>query len=172
MTSTADALEIMTIVAACHHRTAPRTDDHQAALATATIWAELIHPYQLAQTDLLEAVKRRARFHTEAPEPADIIQIARQIRSERANTTIGIEHDPPDHPYRQEHPTHQHKQEYPGDSKAAPDPAPYPEHWTAEQRVTAYWYALRQHATPTSGNSWEALLKQAQDHAAARKAQP
>lgn len=83
MTTTADALEVMTIVAACHHRTAPRMDDHQAALATARIWAELFDTYKLELPDLIAAVKKRALGHPEAPEPAEIITFAREIRRDR-----------------------------------------------------------------------------------------
>ena len=70
MTTTADALEVMTLVAACHHRTAPRMDDEQATIATATIWAELFSQYRLELPDLFAAVKRRALTQADAPEPA------------------------------------------------------------------------------------------------------
>lgn len=83
MTTTADALEVMTIVAACHHRTAPRMDDEQATLATARVWAELFDVYKLELPDLVAAVKKRATAHPEAPEPAEIITFAREIRRER-----------------------------------------------------------------------------------------
>ena len=85
MTSAADALEVMTIVAACHHRTAPRTDDEEATLATALIWAGLFSVYGLELPDLIAAVKKRALSHAEAPEPAEIIQYAREIRRERCD---------------------------------------------------------------------------------------
>ncbi|BCP29585.1 hypothetical protein JF780_05680 [Mycobacterium intracellulare] len=84
MTSTADALEVMTIVAACHHRTAPRMDDEQATLATASVWAELFSEYKLELPDLIWAVKKRALGHADAPEPAEIIAFARERRRERA----------------------------------------------------------------------------------------
>ncbi|POY15212.1 hypothetical protein [Mycobacterium kansasii] len=84
MTTPADALDVMTVVAACHHRTAPRMDDEQAALATALIWAELFSAYKLDLTDLIAAVKKRALTHADAPEPAEIIQFAREIRRDRA----------------------------------------------------------------------------------------
>lgn len=84
MTSTADALEVMTIVAACHHRTAPRMDDEQATLATASVWADLFSTYRLELRDLIAAVKKRALSHPDAPEPAEIITYAREIRRERA----------------------------------------------------------------------------------------
>lgn len=84
MTSTADALEVMTIVAACHHRTAPRMDDEQATLATASVWADLFTAYRLELRDLIAAVKKRALGHADAPEPAEIITFAREIRRERA----------------------------------------------------------------------------------------
>lgn len=83
MTSRADALEVMTIVAACHHRTAPRMDDPQATLATAQIWADLFDVYKLELPDLIKAVKKRALSQAEAPEPAEIIQHAREIRRDR-----------------------------------------------------------------------------------------
>lgn len=83
MTTTAQALEVMTIVAACHHRTAPRMDDEQATLATALIWAELFSVYKLELQDLINAVKKRALTHADAPEPAEIIAFARDIRTER-----------------------------------------------------------------------------------------
>ncbi|OBC03351.1 hypothetical protein A5784_14020 [Mycobacterium sp. 852013-50091_SCH5140682] len=83
MTTTADALEVMTLVVACHHRTAPRMDDREATLATATIWAELFSQYKLELPDLIAGVKRRALSHADAPEPAEIIAVARDIRRER-----------------------------------------------------------------------------------------
>jgi hypothetical protein len=84
MTTAADALEVMTVVTACHHRTAPRMDDEQAALATARIWAELFSYHNLELPDLLTAVKKRALSHADAPEPAEIIAFAREIRRDRA----------------------------------------------------------------------------------------
>ncbi|WP_292975002.1 hypothetical protein [Mycobacterium sp.] len=83
MTSPADALEVMTLVAACHHRTAPRMDDRDAARATAAVWAELFSTYRLELPDLLAGVKKRALSHPDAPEPADIIAFAREIRRDR-----------------------------------------------------------------------------------------
>lgn len=84
MTTQADALQVMALVAACHHRSAPRLDDEQAARAVASIWAELFSVYQLDLTDLTSAVKKRALTHVDAPEPAEIIAFAREIRRERA----------------------------------------------------------------------------------------
>lgn len=83
MTTTADALEVMTIVAACHRRTAPRMDDREATLATASVWAELFSEYRLELRDLIAAVKKRALSQADAPEPAEIITFARGIRQER-----------------------------------------------------------------------------------------
>jgi hypothetical protein len=82
-TTTADALEVMMVVAACHRRTAPRLDDREATLATAAIWAELFNVYQLRTDDLKAAVKKRALAHVDAPEPAEIIAFAREIRRDR-----------------------------------------------------------------------------------------
>lgn len=89
MITTADALEIMAIVAACHHRTAPRMDDRDAVRATAAIWAELFGRQNLEQRDLVEAVKQRATTHADAPEPAEIIRYARSIRQDRLARTVG-----------------------------------------------------------------------------------
>jgi hypothetical protein len=83
MTTPADALEVMTVVAACHHRTAPRMDDEQATLATASVWADLFSTYKLELPDLIAAVKKRALSHPDAPEPAEIITLAREIRRDR-----------------------------------------------------------------------------------------
>jgi hypothetical protein len=84
MTTRADAIEVMTIVAACHRRTAPRMDDEQATLATASVWAELFSIYRLELADLIAAVKKRALSVADAPEPAEIIAFARDIRRDRA----------------------------------------------------------------------------------------
>ncbi|OMB79261.1 hypothetical protein [Mycolicibacterium conceptionense] len=93
MTTTADALEVMTLVAACHHRTAPRMDDEQVTIATATIWAELFSQYQLELPDLLAGVKRRALGHAEAPEPAEIIAAAREHRAQRCQSESRAERE-------------------------------------------------------------------------------
>lgn len=84
MTTRADALEVMTLVIACHHRTAPRMDDPEVTLATAQVWADLFDEYKLELPDLQAAVKKRALSHAEAPEPAEVIAFARDIRRERA----------------------------------------------------------------------------------------
>lgn len=83
MTTTADAMQVMLTVQACHHRTAPRMDDEQVAMATASTWAELFSVYRLELADLLAAVKKRALGHADAPEPAEIIHFAREIRRDR-----------------------------------------------------------------------------------------
>lgn len=85
MITTADALDVMTVVAACHRRTAPRMDDEDATLAVAKIWADLFNRYRLDQADLIEAVKKRALAHADAPEPAEIIHHAREIRRDRTD---------------------------------------------------------------------------------------
>lgn len=84
MTTVSEAIEVMGVVAACHHRTAPRMDDREVVLVTAEIWAELFEVYNLSKDDLIAAVKKRARGAADAPEPAEIIAVAREIRRERA----------------------------------------------------------------------------------------
>ena len=83
MTSVSDVIEVMGVVAACHHRTAPRMDDREAVLVTAGIWAELFSAYNLSKADLVAAVKKRARGAADAPEPSEIIAVARDIRIDR-----------------------------------------------------------------------------------------
>lgn len=87
MITTADAIEVMTIVAACHRRTAPRMDDDEATIAVATVWAELFNEYRLQQQDLIKAVKRRAATNPDAPEPAEIITAAREMQRLRDAAT-------------------------------------------------------------------------------------
>jgi len=79
----ADAMEVLTLIAACHHRTAPRLDDEATARATATVWAELLNAHRLDKADALAAVKRRAATNPVAPEPAEVIAVAREIRRDR-----------------------------------------------------------------------------------------
>jgi hypothetical protein len=81
--TTSDAMQVMLVVQACHRRTAPRMDDREATIATAVIWAELFNEYRLELDDLTKAVKRRALSQADAPEPAEIIHHAREIRRER-----------------------------------------------------------------------------------------
>lgn len=83
MTSRQEALKVMAVVAACHHRTAPRMDDADVTRMTADVWADLFTAYNLTLADLLTGVKKRALKHPEAPEPAEIIKFAREIRQER-----------------------------------------------------------------------------------------
>lgn len=84
MTTVSEAIEVMGVVAACHHRTAPRMDDREAVLVTANIWAELFSVYGLDVDILKDAVKKRATTSADAPEPAEIIAVAREIRRDRA----------------------------------------------------------------------------------------
>ena len=81
--TTSDAMQVMVIVQACHQRTAPRMDDLDVVKATASIWAELFNEYRLTLPDLIAGVKRRALTQADAPEPAEIIHHAREIRRDR-----------------------------------------------------------------------------------------
>lgn len=82
-----DAMQVMVVVQACHQRTAPRMDDRDVVLATASVWAELFNAYRLTLPDLVAGVKKRALFHADAPEPAEIIHFAREIRRDRDTRT-------------------------------------------------------------------------------------
>lgn len=78
-----DAMQVMLIVQACHQRTAPRMDDRDVVKVTAAVWAELFNAYRLTLPDLIAGVKKRALTHADAPEPAEIIHFAREIRRDR-----------------------------------------------------------------------------------------
>lgn len=86
MITRSDALEIMAAVAGAHPRTAPRWhDDTDAARATADIWADMFNRHKLTKRDLLDAVIRRAAdTPLTAPEPGEIIAVARGVRRERS----------------------------------------------------------------------------------------
>lgn len=155
MISTADALELMAVVAACHPRTAPRVDDREAAIATATIWVELLDEYDFTKPELIAAVKTRAKSCSDAPEVADIIRVARLTRNDHLARTVNITP-------RDEQPPH-----YPGDAKAAQE-APYPPDWDSDKRLSTYWYAIRMHAIPRSTKGWEALAEQREREAERR----
>lgn len=86
----ADALEVMSCVAACHPRTAPRWhDDPEAAQFTADVWARMFNRHGLSKDDLLTAVENRGADspHT-APEPGEIIQVAREVRRARSDAEM------------------------------------------------------------------------------------
>lgn len=155
MITTADALQVMTIVAACHHRTAPRMDDREVAMATADTWADLLNGHGFTTAELIAAVKDRAKVCPDAPEAADIIRVARATRADR--TALAPE------------PGTNRSGEYPGDAKADRDAAEFPADWDRDQRLGAYWYALRLHAIPHSTAGWEAIATQLEE-SKARKA--
>lgn len=86
MITTADALDVMHAVTHAHPRTAPRWhDDPEAARASARIWSAMFNRHNLAKDDLIDAVIRRAADQPNtAPEPGEIIAVARAIRAERS----------------------------------------------------------------------------------------
>lgn len=80
--STSEAMQVMFTVQKCHPRTAPRMDDEQVVREIAKTWAKLFNTYRLELRHLTDAVEKRATTHAEAPEPAEIISFARDIRRE------------------------------------------------------------------------------------------
>jgi len=84
MTSTAETLDVIQHIASVHPRTAPRVDDLEATYTTATIWAELFSRHHLGRDELIAAVNRRAESDVVAPEAAEIIQVARETRRDKA----------------------------------------------------------------------------------------
>jgi hypothetical protein len=157
----ADAYEILTVITACHHRTAPRMDDPEAAEATANLWAELLSGYDLTCAEYVAAVKSRAKGCSDAPEPADLIRVARAARQD----SLWRDDEPDYHRDAADQAEHV----YPGDDKAAPDPPDYPSEWTTAQRLSAYWYALKLRAMPTTTKGWEAILAQQEQENARRE---
>lgn len=91
MITISQAIEVMAVVAACHHRTAMRMDDKEANLVTAEVWADLFNSYELDLADLKAAVKKRAATAADAPEPAEIIAVAREIRRDRSDRESTVE---------------------------------------------------------------------------------
>lgn len=87
MITRADALDVMTVVVGAHPRTAPRWhDDPQAAQATADVWAAMFNRHRLdAQTVKDAVIVRAADQPNTAPEPGEIIAVARQLRRERSD---------------------------------------------------------------------------------------
>jgi hypothetical protein len=150
MITTSDVLEVMAVVAACHQRTAPRLDDQAVALATASVWVELLNDYDFTKAELVAAVKNRAKVCPDAPEVADVIRVARSARSEQM---------------AQATPLHvEAHEDYPGDAKAADDMPGMPRDWPADKCVTVYWFALKMRAAPHTTAGWEALAAQLQRH--------
>lgn len=100
MITRADALDVMTVVVGAHPRTAPRWhDDPAAATATADVWASMFNRHHLDVETLRAAVLTRAADQpTTAPEPGEIIAIARQLRRERSDREATARALAPGHP--------------------------------------------------------------------------
>lgn len=116
-------------------------------------WAEVVDQYDLDQEDLIAGVVSYYSTNREGRvmQVADLVRHARAHRVDRSDRAPLAELDPPIS-LGDEH--------FPGDAKAAPDPADYPAGWTAEQRTSAYWYAVNLHAVPHTTAGWEAIDKQ------------
>jgi hypothetical protein len=137
-----DVIEILAVITAGDGRREPVETDVE-------FWQEIIG--DLSKDLALQAVKDHFRTRPGVwLEPGHIVTRAREIRRDMLarDTDYRRNADDPD-----EH--------YPGDAKAADDLPDYPREWTAEQRVGAYWAALRLNATPTNTNSWYAIVEQA-----------
>jgi hypothetical protein len=51
----------------------------------------------------------------------------------------------------------------------ADDPPDYPPAWTADQRLTAYWYIVNHHVTVESTSAWQGVLISAEREADRKK---
>ncbi len=85
MTTNAEAAAVLLKVSIAHRRTAPKIEDPIERAAYAETWARIFSRYNLELPDLVAAVERRAAKERDAPEPAEIVEYARIIRSERAS---------------------------------------------------------------------------------------
>lgn len=84
MTTPSEAAEVLRHTTLCHRRTAIRPANETEAKAIAIIWAKIFSRHDFTLQQLLTAVERRAETEPTAPEPAEIITTARQLRRETA----------------------------------------------------------------------------------------
>jgi hypothetical protein len=59
--------------------------------------------------------------------------------------------------------------EFPGDAKAAPEHAAYPDDWTDTERIEAYWYAHRRGITVRNTSEWLGVQSRLQGDALRHK---
>lgn len=84
-TQVQNAGKVLQHITFCHRRTAIRPANDTEAQAIAVVWAGLFATHNLDLPDLLAGVERRVHEGAiDAPEPAEVIRYARQIRRERA----------------------------------------------------------------------------------------
>lgn len=136
-----DVIDILTAVSAGDRRTVGQSD--------VEVWQAIIG--ELPKDFALQAVRDHMRDRPGVwLEPGHVYQRARALRRDELDRA-----SPPE--ITSQNPGAEH---YPGDAKTAPDPAPYPLGWDAEQRASAYWYAVNLHAVPHSTSGWVAIATQ------------
>ncbi|GAC70817.1 hypothetical protein [Gordonia soli] len=81
----ANAGRVLKHTAFVHRRTAIRPASDTEAKQIAIVWARMFARYKLELPELLEAVERRAIKFSDAPEPGEIVQWAREVRQEWAS---------------------------------------------------------------------------------------
>lgn len=134
-----DVIDILTVVAASDRRTVGQAD--------VDVWQAIIG--DLFKDLALQAVRDHMRDRPGVwLEPGHVYQRARAIHRDELDRTSPPEIEPP------------HGEHYPGNAKAAQDAADYPADWDAEQRTSAYWYAVNLHAMPHTTGGWESLAEQ------------
>ena len=85
-----EAAKVLAHIAMLHRRTAPKVTDDAERGALCAAWAAACNRHDLDLPDLLAAVIQRAADEPQAPEPAELITVARRIRADRvARTEIG-----------------------------------------------------------------------------------
>ena len=85
-----EAAKVLAHIAMLHRRTAPKVTDDAERGALCAAWAAACNRHDLDLPDLLAAVIQRAADEPQAPEPAELIAVARRIRADRvARTEIG-----------------------------------------------------------------------------------
>lgn len=136
MITSDDILDALTKAAAYDTQHTPKTSSMLVAA-----WLEHFGRYapDADRDDLLAAVTEYHREpHDRMLQAADLSAIARAIRHRDDD---GDPLEPPPRP--------------------TAEPADYPPDWTADQRLTAYWHALRSGALPSTETGWTTVL----DHA-------
>lgn len=79
----ADAADLLADVAIAHRRTAPRPTNADEALRLADAWAAIFNVHRLTMPLLRQALVVRAADNLDAPEPAELVAVARKIRQDR-----------------------------------------------------------------------------------------
>ena len=131
-----DVIDLLSIAAAATRRSVGNTD--------VEIWHGI-----LARDDVDHALQAIREHFAERPgvwlEPGHIHQRCRALANDELART---------------HPNHR---PHPGDAKTLDDLPEYPPELTPNQRLTAYWWAIKNHSYPAQTDNWWTLLRAAEN---------